>query len=469
LLLSSTSGKPRLGRIFLALMWIGWGGLLTGCEVNDFFNPGEPKIIGKDSEPLVRPILDTLASGIEEPSSAYSSATDITPEDLIPDSTDYQIGPNDMVQVSITDLMGEGTGEYQKTVRVTETGMISLPFIDPIRASGLTEHGLELEIEKVYEEARLIRAARVAVTVTEPQARQFSIQGNVGNPGQFVIPRNDFRMLDALVLGRGPSQAIGVDYAYVIRKLDTTPPPPPSTEPSAPDMGPPPGTTSPATQPSDLLTPPSTTNPPSQSTQSRGNAPAPAGRAMLMDQTSVDKQSASPAVAPNSSHIFTFDDVEAPTDVRIIRVPIDQLRQYGELKYNIVIRPWDMIVVPDPETGVYYVGGHVLRSGVYSLSGVKVDLKQAWVSAGGADDFAIPARTEVIRRLGTNKEVFVRVDMAKVWSGEQPDLYLKPNDIVEVGTDFIAPFLAAGRNSFRLTYGFGFLYDRNFYNGPNGF
>ena len=46
--------------------------------------------------------------------------------------------------------------------------------------------------------------------------------------------------------------------------------------------------------------------------------------------------------------------------------------------------------------------------------------------------------------------------------GEVPDIYLKPNDIVFVGTNIGAPFIAAVRNSFRLDYGFGFLYDRNF-------
>jgi hypothetical protein len=55
--------------------------------------------------------------------------------------------------------------------------------------------------------------------------------------------------------------------------------------------------------------------------------------------------------------------------------------------------------------------------------------------------------------------------MDKVFSGTQPDIYLKPNDIVRVGTNAYAPFVAAFRNAFRITYGFGFLYDRNY--APN--
>ena len=211
--------------------------------------------------------------------------------------------------------------------------------------------------------------------------------------------------------------------------------------PSAPSPTSPIPTPGPASQPGDLLSP-------------RPTTPAgPQGRAN----------------PPGSPKIFQFDDVENPTDVRVIRVPIDQLRQYGELKYNIVIRPSDMIIVPDPTTGVYYFGGHVFRAGVFSLSGTEVTLKQAWIAAGGADDFAFPNRTEVIRRIGSNREVCVRVDLSKILALSEPDIYLKPNDVVFVGTHFIAPFVAAVRNSFRFTYGFGFLYDRNFYNGPNGF
>ena len=78
------------------------------------------------------------------------------------------------------------------------------------------------------------------------------------------------------------------------------------------------------------------------------------------------------------------------------------------------------------------------------------------------DQLAIPERTDVIRRLGPDREVFVRVNLAKIFAGQQSDIYLKPDDQVMVGTNALAPFLAAARGAFRLTYGFGFLYDRNY-------
>ena len=145
-------------------------GLMSGCEINSFLNPGEPHIRPKDSQPLLVPILDTVASGVEQPDTAYSSASDVQPQDLVPSVADYRIGTNDLVNVSIFDLLGEGTGETVKTIRVSETGNISLDFVAPVHAAGLTEQELQDGIVKAYQDAKLIRNARVSVTVVEARA-----------------------------------------------------------------------------------------------------------------------------------------------------------------------------------------------------------------------------------------------------------------------------------------------------------
>ena len=60
----------------------------------------------------------------------------------------------------------------------------------------------------------------------------------------------------------------------------------------------------------------------------------------------------------------------------------------------------------------------------------------------------------------------LQVDLQRIFDGEEPDIFLKANDLVNVGTDFIAPFLAVTRNAYRASYGWGFIYDRNLYNQP---
>ena len=78
------------------------------------------------------------------------------------------------------------------------------------------------------------------------------------------------------------------------------------------------------------------------------------------------------------------------------------------------------------------------------------------------DQLAVPGRTEIRRRVDNDKEIVARVNLEKVFSGEEPDIYLKPDDVIDVGTNALAPFLAAARGGFRITYGYGFLYDRNY-------
>ena len=172
-------------------------------------------------------------------------------------------------------------------------------------------------------------------------------------------------------------------------------------------------------------------------------------------------------MATASGGFSGFTAPNEPTDREIIRVPYPALRD-GALKYNVVVHPQDLIYIPSPGVGEYYMAGHIARPGVYSLTARKITLKQAVASAGMLDQLAIPARTDIVRRTSANQEVFVRVDLERIASGLEPDIFLKPNDYVQVGTNAGAPFLAALRNAFRITYGFGFLYDRNYGPRNNG-
>jgi hypothetical protein len=56
------------------------------------------------------------------------------------------------------------------------------------------------------------------------------------------------------------------------------------------------------------------------------------------------------------------------------------------------------------------------------------------------------------------------VDLDKIAKGQQPDFFIKPNDLINVGTHPTSRWRAALRNAFRANYGFSFVYDRNFAN-----
>ena len=161
-----------------------------------------------------------------------------------------------------------------------------------------------------------------------------------------------------------------------------------------------------------------------------------------------------------------FDWEEVGTggvQTRVIEIPADKLRG-GDPRYNIVIKAGDSIHVPVDVTGEYFICGNTNYQGVVPMDGRPVTLKMAVAAAGGLGPLAWPRRCEVTRRIGKNKEETVMVDLDKIASGEQPDFFIKPLDLINVGTHATARWRAVLRNSFRATYGFGFIYDRNFAN-----
>ncbi|MBN1125987.1 MAG: polysaccharide biosynthesis/export family protein [Sedimentisphaerales bacterium] len=154
------------------------------------------------------------------------------------------------------------------------------------------------------------------------------------------------------------------------------------------------------------------------------------------------------------------------TVTRVIEIPVDRFKS-GDPRYDVVIRPGDRISVPGDVVGEFYVTGNVNNGGTITLTGRPMTLKMAIAAAGGLNELAWPKKVEVVRRLGRNEaglmqEEIVMVDLEKIAKGLQPDFFIKPHDVVNVGTHGISRWLAVLRNAFRATYGFGFIYDRNF-------
>lgn len=149
---------------------------------------------------------------------------------------------------------------------------------------------------------------------------------------------------------------------------------------------------------------------------------------------------------------------------RVIEIPVKQLLA-GQADVNIVIRPGDVIRVPVAASGVIYVGGQVARPGTFTMPPTgKLTLLRVIDAAGGMSQLGIPERVDLTRMVGPNREATIRLNMRAIAERTQPDVILKADDRINVGTNFWAFPLAIIRNGFRMSYGFGFLIDRNFGN-----
>ncbi|MGF1633129.1 MAG: polysaccharide biosynthesis/export family protein [Phycisphaerae bacterium] len=495
-------------RSLVAAVAVGTMGLLAGCESQSFMDPTQMGAYNSD-ENVVVPILDTLDPGLEGPDGFFTQARDVEESDLVEVQSDYEITGGDFLQLSISDLQAPGQAEIIGK-RVSQSGTISLPLLDrPLDVSGLTEVQAEQAIREGYRDQQLIENAQVTVTVVERRGATYTITQTVAAPGQYQILESDYRLLDAIAAAGGIPVVTGIETIYVIRdKTDGTAGEREDAAPAAPQDPLAPGArmnlrgdrpvfmasnamivaNQPATLPEEeegrtiflegqeqpLADDGSMTGEmalPEDGMGDDGMAEEGMAEEGMTEEGMTDEAMGFEGLAEDGMGMDSpgmqqesfdgFASLPEPTNKEVIRVPYGRLKN-GELKFNIVIRPGDYVIVPPPPSGFYYMGGNVARVGTYSLAGTRVTLMEAIIAAGMLNAVAIPQRTEIIRRLEGDRNMWVRVDLAKIFSGQEPDIYLQPNDKVMVGTNAIAPFLAIIRNSFRLTAGAGFLYDRNF-------
>lgn len=119
------------------------------------------------------------------------------------------------------------------------------------------------------------------------------------------------------------------------------------------------------------------------------------------------------------------------------RLPLNfrSLIRDGDLRYNIPLKPGDVIFIPDSASEQAFVFGASTNAGgaVQFVNG-RLDVLQALASAGfGLRDRnqVVLSETRVVRSEGDRGELFV-VDVERILDGEAANFYLAPGDIVFV-------------------------------------
>ncbi len=114
------------------------------------------------------------------------------------------------------------------------------------------------------------------------------------------------------------------------------------------------------------------------------------------------------------------------------RIPIDftRLIQKGDITQNIKLEPGDSVVVP--VAGLVYVHGEVKAPGVVKAAS-DLTVLRAISQVGGVTPLAATSRVEILRAEGDKKQQ-IKVDLDKVMKApnDNPDIRLKPNDIIFV-------------------------------------
>jgi protein involved in polysaccharide export with SLBB domain len=126
---------------------------------------------------------------------------------------DYRLGPGDKIRVSV---FGESdlSGEYQ----VDGSGMVRLPLIGTLRATGNTAPSLEQGIASALSDGYL-KDPRVNVEIAT--YRPFYIIGAVGRPGQYAYVDN-MNALNAVAVAGGFTEQAIQSTLYVRHEGDVT-------------------------------------------------------------------------------------------------------------------------------------------------------------------------------------------------------------------------------------------------------
>jgi polysaccharide export outer membrane protein len=478
---------------------------LTGCGVDSFLDPSRTGRF--EAYPTSINVLDRI-DAIEHESGYFTRATQVAPEDLIPSELAYYLYPGDTVTVAIFELYQPAVWSTT-TRRVDAGGFYRVPEVGDVRAAGLTPQQFQTEVIKQLQERVFTRGTRpqVDVIVESAGGLRYTVYGFVQNPGVFNLQNPDLRLLDALAIAGGVP--VTTEHVYVIRTV-------PLTEEQRPTFAPSRGGTGPESAPSgkppvdvnELIN--QLPNQPGQPTTKPDVHPgmlqdAPVPPTTQRDKPPIDIDALEPTKVqakpppvdvdetrpprpPDDVSGDTFiyvpergewvrvrgegdnrqgvagsqPDVHAMVRERIIEIDYKKLAR-GDSSQNIVIRPDDRIYIDGPEQGLVYIDGEVNRIGVYQMptSGI-LTLSRAITAAGGLGPVAIPEKVDLTRRVGPNREATLRVNLAAIRQRTEPDIVMRPDDHIIIGTTFWATPLAVVRNGFRMTYGFGFLFDKNF-------
>jgi protein involved in polysaccharide export with SLBB domain len=445
--------------------------------------------------------LRRSVSVADEPTTEIEASEPIA-EDLLVDYKDYILRPGDVIDINVFELMvpGQPWVEYRQ---ISGSGYITVPQVkQDILVAGKSARELEKYIEKVLQDEQVLSQPEVTVLIREARNMTFNVLGAVSQPRSDIIPRPNFRVLDALAVAGGtnppggPKQPL-VKTVYVFRNSAG-----PMGKEQIPAAGPiqtqegPPqvnfgavgnGGTSgdgghwvyangewkfiqdgekgeapprkPEPQKKEVQPKPQPQIQPLPPLEIQPSLEKPVVKRTPSSTKPVDTKPCPPEAGPRGEG---WEEVAAKRySQRVICIPLDKL-EVGDPRYNVVIRDGDTVWVPPPMQGEFFVMGNVLRPGVYSLTGREITLRQAISAAGGLGALADPSRCELVRRIGGNQEQVVAVNIDRIFAGKEADIILKPDDIVNVGSNPAMPFLAVIRNAFRFTYGFGFVYDRNF-------
>lgn len=146
-------------------------------------------------QPAQKPAGAVQRQYTPEQSNAAAQASLLAIRDMTA-GINYRIMPMDKLDISVFQIP-----DLAKTVEVNQSGMITLPLVGMIQASGLTVEELQHRIEQSLARDYL-QDPQVTVSVREYSNRRITVSGSVSRPGVFPLT-GETTLLQAIAQGGG--------------------------------------------------------------------------------------------------------------------------------------------------------------------------------------------------------------------------------------------------------------------------
>jgi polysaccharide export outer membrane protein len=290
--------------------------------------------------------------------------------DAVPSLGDYQIGPEDLLDISVLEAP-----DLNRTIRVSDDGAISLALLGSIPAAGLSTRELQADLEDRLRHTYM-KDPQVSVFVQEMRSHPVSVFGAVEKPGVYQI-RYAKTLVEVLSMAQGLADDAG-DTVVVMRHPDS------SANPALASLftvKPAPGTPA----PSDVAVP----------------EPGPSGL---------------PA--------------EGTYGTESIAINLKDLLDSNNSRSNVLIYPGDQVKVA--RAGIVYVVGQVHKPGGFLLkTNENISVLQAIALAEGVTPNAKGKEARIFLAGGSSespKEIPINLD--KILAGKVAAPFLKPDDVL---------------------------------------
>ena len=134
--------------------------------------------------------------------------------------------------------------------------------------------------------------------------------------------------------------------------------------------------------------------------------------------------------------LYVFRQTEDGRSARLT-VPLTELLLQGDPRWNILLRPGDVISVPPEQAIAVTILGAVNSPGVHKLPvGDGATLLKAVALAGGLNERASKKGIQIKRSENDGSETVIKVNLGDILSGKKPDVVLREGDVVVVRESF---------------------------------